>query len=650
MNEKELCAEAYQSEDTVIAKDQVFTRARLVEYDGKKYAVNPQAMLTINCTSRCNANCFFCYNRLTFMRDEAYVSWDTPQLERAMEFARRAGIRTVTLTGGEPTLDPKKLLGLLKKSKEKGFSTVRLHTNGVLLNQSLQYGGRRRPLWKHLAEGGLDELSISIADYRPERNRQIMKIDNLSWIQNYPLQLTKQGISVRFSCYLCSQGVSSAEEIQQYLTFAKEQGVSNVIFRIAPEAGKKDREYLAALCEELKRWGWRQGYHHEKSDSIIYEFKKEERSLTLSDVREETDPDAKIRRLIYMPDQVVYTSWLDPSSYLFPDDAQVIGSFANQEIIAADHDYPGNVWNKSTPEYLFWTEGQTIDLHVHSLVSDGLCTPSEVLKNAAKAGIKTLVFAEHNCLHDFPEKLIRTAAFYGVKIPMLGVEFSTVYCVQGVPDMKFHLLIYGKRPEQFDFMNQMYCPNEPRNAHLRKLYEQALRNHLLDETWEDIYEIADREAPSEKKMFIRTPLAQTIARRCRITLEQAKERYLPPMPDEERYREYLDTAKVIAAARKNGCVAVLAHPGWIRAYEKGVVREEADLFAAITDLAKHGLDGIEISHRLNSSEMREKLYRLCVKLNLIPTGGSDYHGKPLCVFGVNGTTRENLHLLMERLK
>lgn len=650
MNEKELCTEAYQSGNVVIAKDQVFTKANLVEFDKKKYAVNPQAMLTINCTSRCNANCFFCYNRLTFMRDEMYVACDSPKLERAMEFAWRSGIRTVTLTGGEPTLDQEKLLGLLKKAKEKGFPTVRLHTNGALLNRSWQYEGKQQPLWKHLADCHLDELSISIADYRSERNQQIMKIDNLSQIRQYLPQLIKQGISVRFSCYLCEQGVHTAEEIQQYLVFAKEQGVRSVIFRIAPQDDAKDQKYLAVLREDLKMKGWQLGYHHEKSDSIIFEFWKDGMSLTLSHVREEEDHDAKIRRLIYMPDQVIYTSWIDPSSYLFSDDAQVIGASANQEMVMADWDYPGNVWNKKTPEYLFLAEGQTIDLHVHSLVSDGLCTPSEVLQNAAKAGIRTLVFAEHNCLHDSPGKLIQAAASYGISIPMLGVEFSTVYCVNGVPDMKIHLLIYGKCLEQFSFMSQMYNPNEPRNVHMRKLYEQAVSEHLLDVTWKEIYAIADCAAPSEKKMFVRTPLAQAIARYCGITPDQAKEHYLASMPDEERYQQYLDTAKVIATARQNGCVAVLAHPGWIRAYEKGTVRTELDLFAAIADLAKHGLDGIEVSHRLNSPEMREKMYRLCVKLNLIPTGGSDYHGKSRCVFGVNGTTWENLQLLMEKIK
>lgn len=148
-------------------------------------------------------------------------------------------------------------------------------------------------------------------------------------------------------------------------------------------------------------------------------------------------------------------------------------------------------------------------------------------------------------------------------------------------------------------------------------------------------------------MFVRTPLANAISECCGVTPEEAKTRYLPKMPDEERYRQYLDTSEMIALAHQNGCVAVLAHPGWIRPYSVQQQLDEEDLWLAITDLAWQGLDGVEISHRLNSFSMREKLFRLSVGLGLISTGGSDFHGKPRCAWRVNGTTEENLTRLME---
>lgn len=649
MNEKRLDCSAYQEGTSVVTKDRVYTKANLVEFQGQRYAVNPNAILTINCTTQCNAQCFFCYNGLTFMRAGEYCCDDAPELDRAIRFARLAGITVAALSGGEPTICPEKLIRLAKKLKSAGFPTVRLHTNGLLLGRALNFEGQYKPLWSFLEDCGLDEISISIADHRPERNRAIMQIDNIDIFQEILPEILNSHIKVRLSCYLCEQGVSSISDVLKYIAFANAHRVHNVIFRKGASLRERDLEHLENIKSVLLTKGWHIAYHHEKTDSIIDILLYEDAQVALSCVNEEDDGDAKIRRLIYMPDRVLYTSWIDPASYLFPDDAErIVASLERRQ--AAPGSYPGKVWSPSVPDYVYQSSGQTIDLHVHSLVSDGQNTPSEALRAAASAGIKKLVFTEHNCLHDSPGSLIEAAQRFGIHIPMLGVELSSVYCLDEEPRLKFHLLVYGKRAEQFAFLDRFFNPNEPRNRHLREQYRQAAERKAVSRSWEEIFEIKDEYTASRKKMFVRTPIADEIANCCGITPEEAKERHLPRMPDEERYRQYLDTAEMISVAHESGCTAVLAHPGWIRPYAEGRRPSETDLWLAITDLARKGLDGIEISHRLNDPQMREKLFHLAVGLGLILTGGSDYHGKPRCVFGVNGTTEENLLRLMERIK
>lgn len=646
MNNKKLDPSSYQDGTNVVTPDGTYTKATLVAFQHQKYAVNPNAIFTINCTNKCNAQCFFCYNRLTFMRTDDYCSDCAPELDRAIQFAQKAGISVAALSGGEPTLCPEKLVRLIKKLKAAGMPIVRLHTNGLRLLQTYQINGETKPLWRFLIECGLDEISISVADYRPEHNHSIMQIDNLPVVQTVLPYFVESKLRVRLSCYLCPQGIYSAAEVQDYIAFANAHGVYNVIFRKAPSCRSHDLEYFKKIRETLLANNWSMGDRHEKTDAIIEILHQGNNRVTLSCVDEEVDQDAKIRRLIYMPDRVLYTSWINPASYLFPDDApKIVASLQTPQ--ASEGYYPGKVWNPQVPKYIYQDQGQTIDLHVHSMVSDGLKTPSQVLQSAAAAGIKKLVFTEHNCLHDFPDDLAAVARYWKIQIPMLGVEFSTVYCRNGVPQMKFHLLVYGKQQEQFQFLNDIFNPNTPRNLHLRQQYKQAVEKKMINKSWDEIFAIQDEFLLTRKKMFVRTPLANAISECCGITPEEAKTRYLPKMPDEERYRQYLDTSEMIALAHQNGCVAVLAHPGWIRPYSAQQQLDEEDLWLAITDLAWQGLDGVEISHRLNSFSMREKLFRLSVGLGLIPTGGSDFHGKPRCAWGINGTTEENLTRLME---
>lgn len=148
----------------------------------------------------------------------------------------------------------------------------------------------------------------------------------------------------------------------------------------------------------------------------------------------------------------------------------------------------------------------------------------------------------------------------------------------------------------------------------------------------------------------RTPIAREIANCCQIEIDTAKQLYLPAISDEVRYTDYLDISSIIRLAHENGCIAVLAHPGWIRPYNVSDEIRETDLWKAIVELARVGLDGIEVFHRLNSDAQRKAMLSIAQYLNLIPTGGSDHHGKPRCVFGTNGTPNDSYKRMMEKLR
>ena len=309
MNEKRLKLPVSQGKSGVVSAGQVIGKAMLVEEADAYYAVNPNAIITVNCVAACNARCFFCYNRQTFMRCGSYVSADHPCIERALRFARKAGICRAGLSGGEPTLCPKELLALAEKLRDAGFAQIRLHTNGLLLSEKLRFAEREAPLYAHLRVAGITDVSISVADHRPERNKAIMGVDNIKGLCVVLSALLDSGVHIRFSSFLCPEGLYNADEAEDYLRWGLNLGVRQFIFRIPFAPDGVAPTLLEQVEKRLLERGYTLRYSHCKSDSVIYELETPDSSVSLSCAREEPDPDQKIRRLIYMPDNVLYTSW-----------------------------------------------------------------------------------------------------------------------------------------------------------------------------------------------------------------------------------------------------------------------------------------------------------------------------------------------------
>ena len=97
-----------------------------------------------------------------------------------------------------------------------------------------------------------------------------------------------------------------------------------------------------------------------------------------------------------------------------------------------------------------------------------------------------------------------------------------------------------------------------------------------------------------------------------------------------------------------GGVAVLGHPVTLN-----LKAEELDAF--IGSLAAQGLAGMECYYSEHSAEQSAEYLAIAKKYGLVPTGGSDYHGKPGCRleigtgFGGLNMPDETVGLLKARL-
>ena len=108
-----------------------YKNVKVVSFEHHHYIVSDKAILTAVVTPSCNSNCRFCSNHITFTPTGQFLEWNK-KLSRLIDFCKIAKIPKVAFTGGEPTLQPKRLVSLAGKVAPH-FERVRIHTNGYNL-------------------------------------------------------------------------------------------------------------------------------------------------------------------------------------------------------------------------------------------------------------------------------------------------------------------------------------------------------------------------------------------------------------------------------------------------------------------------------------------------------------------------------------
>ena len=662
-------------EEGIIIKDVFYKNVKIIKSNGLYYIVSDKAVLTITCTALCNARCNFCYNGITFTPDSGgFIDLNNPNLERLLKFCQDAKIKIVSFSGGEPTLYPNELLELVEKVSKVIPNIRRLHTNGLNLGKVINYKGKNKMLYEHLKDAGITDISISVAHIDSSVNAKIMNYAGLSY--DLVKKIINDGIDVRFSCYLDSNGSENLDDFNNYLQNGINLGVKRFIFRLSsgiPRCYELDNKFsknnrnvtidVLKYVNYLEQKGFKVKYFQKKSDSHLYMLEKEDIQVDVDRSLEEIDPDKKIRRIIYMPNNYTYTSWIDSTSFLFKEDKEdIVKILANSQkrLNTTEKIYPASFARAYISE-----RNKNIDLeknniycdtHTHTNISDGWVTPSELILKAKENEKKRLVITDHNCLMDGFDKIIEFANSNGIEIPFQGTEVSCVYVEDGKPKIKMHMLVYANKFKK-EFLDFISLANKNVNEYIFSKYNE-LKNTVQElsnmRSFEDIYLIQDINLKMNlpKKQYTRTPLAKEVADILNISLEEAKEKYVQSLPRVDRYKNdnWLNIKDVIEKCNKLGYVTVLAHPSWIRSFDGNDEQLDMnDLFDSIVELKSIGLDGIEVGHRLNNKEAQIKLLNLAREFDLLTTGGSDFHGKPRCVFGVYGTTYEEFLQLKNRV-
>lgn len=255
-----------------------------------------------------------------------------------------------------------------------------------------------------------------------------------------------------------------------------------------------------------------------------------------------------------------------------------------------------------------------IDLHVHTDVSDGTTTPSELMEQAAALGLEALAIADHDTLagYDAASKESPAATLELV----CAVELSTRPERQRTGSKRepsVHLLGYFLlAPPTPEFRNWLVSHQASRRERNLQLIE-SLRRLGVEVT------LAEAEVYGRHQVG-RPHFAKVLCDKGYVnTLQEAFDIYLADDAKAAVERDEPTLEEGIRRVSEAGGLASLAHP--VRLPQQG-----RELTEFIARLKGSGLGGIEVYHSEHQPEHSAAYLELATHFDLIPTGGSDYHG------------------------
>ncbi len=252
------------------------------------------------------------------------------------------------------------------------------------------------------------------------------------------------------------------------------------------------------------------------------------------------------------------------------------------------------------------------DLHVHTTASDGGWSPEEVVAQAARRRVRTIAITDHDTTAAVG-RAIAAGRGQGVEI-IPGVELTT--------NEGNHLLGYFIRPGEGELARYMSALRKRLLAYMRRVVDEMRRTLGLEFTADELERCAGGGIPNMSHLL---HLLHSTGRLPSPRFDSPEA--VGFFGDSEylfnyyrtfaRSRPFTDTAGAIRMVRAAGGAAVWAHPAHSRELDSGY----------IDSLRAHGLAGLEVVTPKHGASTRAALLELCRQFDLVPTGGTDYHGR-----------------------
>ena len=247
-----------------------------------------------------------------------------------------------------------------------------------------------------------------------------------------------------------------------------------------------------------------------------------------------------------------------------------------------------------------------IDLHSHSVVSDGLLTPAELVAHAASKGIRVLALTDHDDVAGLPEAKA-AAVEHGVTL-IAGVEISVTWRRRTL-----HIVGLKVDPESQSLVQGLQQIRQGRHTRAEGMAESLARSGI-DGSLEGAY------AYAQQGIISRTHFAQYLVEKKHAPdIRSVFKKYL--VKGKPGYFEYdwASLEEALGWILDSGGIPVLAHPG---RYDLG----RTNMLLLLEEFRALGGVAIEVVTSSHTPEQFRQFARLAHQFGLRSSAGSDYHG------------------------
>lgn len=242
------------------------------------------------------------------------------------------------------------------------------------------------------------------------------------------------------------------------------------------------------------------------------------------------------------------------------------------------------------------------DLHTHTIYSDGLLSPKDLIYLAINEGLDGIAITDHDTVYAIDEAMEecnRLSDFYVIP----GIEFGCVY-----NDEEVHILGYF-----IDYRDNklLHVLDKLRNSRIdrAKIILSKLDALNIKLTLDDVLKQSNMDnlgRPHIARAMIEKGYVNDVNEAFDLYLNRGKPAYAD--------RFLLSIKETIEFIKELGGISVLAHPGLLKDIE------------IVNYCINQGIEGIEVYYSLHNKDQESYYIAIANRHNLLMTGGSDFHG------------------------
>ena len=265
------------------------------------------------------------------------------------------------------------------------------------------------------------------------------------------------------------------------------------------------------------------------------------------------------------------------------------------------------------------------DLHSHSTASDGVLSPTALVRMAADAGLTGFALTDHDTVAGIPEAKAEAERLGIELIP--GIELSVQAGGQDV-----HMLGYSidhEDEELRSILGEIFAMRERRVGRMVELLNRLGHAISLAEVLEEAGD-GSPGRPHVARVLVKHGIVDTTDEAFNRFIADGGPAYVP--------KGEMDAERGLGLLARFGALSVIAHPCLV------------DYESLLPAFLKLGLGGLEVDHPKHGEHSRRTLRELCAVHDLIATGGSDFHmpGPPSRGLGAYCVSGETIARMRER--